>query len=110
MKTIAIALALALTACQGNQAAYYQERTPLLRDVTGAGRGMDALRTDEAQCRYELAMAQYSRPYVPGPSVQTGDPGLNAGLRNLQGIQRGAPPGTGELCMRAKGWEIVGYE
>lgn len=106
MKRLATVIFLALASCASDPG------TGLYKDVSGKGRQDPQLRMDLAQCDHEANVMAYSRPVQPTPSYYFNDPAAAAAGQNL-GIalaQRGPSAGLHRSCMRARGWELVGYE
>jgi hypothetical protein len=109
MKSLLIIAAVAILAsCTAAPPA-----TPLYRDATGAKRGDMELKNDEAACDYEMRAMAYSRPYTPSPNMgYYSNPHIGAGAANIGRALANPSPGEGmyQSCMRARGWQLVGYE
>jgi hypothetical protein len=104
---IVIAGVVGLTACTYPQA----NKTTLWRDVSGQHRGDTELRTSEAQCDYEISLAETNAPVRPGPSFSGGEfTGTMNNLGYIAANQRPPRVRLEESCMRAKGWQFAGFE
>lgn len=106
MKVIAMALVLTVTACAARQPG-----TPLYRDATGQKRGDVMLAADERACKYEVAQAQSTSTWRPVYGGNYVNPNLGPAVGNVAtALASGPNPKLYDLCMGAKGWDLVGFE
>jgi hypothetical protein len=109
MRTLIIAVA-----CVSGLAACVQappNKTALWRDVSGQHRGDSELHTAAAQCNYEISLAEMNAPSRAGPTFQGGE--FTTAMNNIgfaAANQRPPRQQLEESCMRAKGWQLAGFE
>ena len=94
-------------------------REGVWRDLQARGdpnglRGQYAIEQDKAQCEYDMARAQAVAPQRtlnPAPAQTHTGAQVNASIANLgSALVSGVPPSFYYKCMRARGWEFLGYK
>lgn len=118
MRHLHVVLLLVLTAC-ASQGERVEQWRDLWNPAKATGefepvRSIADLGQDTAQCDYEMAQAQAVAPQYtlqPQPATSAQGAQLNAAVANLGGAMvSGVPRSLFYKCMRARGWEFVGYE
>ena len=94
-------------------------REGVWRDLQAQGdpnrlRGQYAIEQDKAQCEYAMARAQTGASQYtlnPAPAQTHSGAQVNASIANLgSALISGVPSSFYYKCMRAQGWEFLGYK
>ncbi len=94
-------------------------REGIWRDLQAQGdpnrlRGQYAIEQDKAQCEYDIAHARVVAPQRtlnPAPARTQSGARINTSIANLgSALVSGVPPSFYYKCMRARGWEFLGYK